>query len=471
VADENVVDFEKKRSELLKSRVWGLLEKGDLLEAQRVLSETIAANAGHAVAQPIPLDKLLDSALSRAKLRASGEERPVETPWRALNNTLGGGLWPGAHFLVAGTGVGKSQLTFQIARHVAKEGTPVGLIALELDDMQLALRLASEEASVTWSRVYNGQASAEEMRRVEAQIEIVRKFPVLTDFGQAMGWPSTRIDVMARAIREKHPDGPALMVLDFVQLVSADEGGRPVDLRERIGIAGYRARTVAKDYKLSIIVISSTSRDRYALLNSSMKKLGLGLKHRGQSTYRVCRRTDDLIGCGKESGELEYAADSVHVLVKPELVDSNIDPAIAEIHAQDGSIVVCASVKTRASIPSWFALNFQGGRFHELPEHVMNTLATVPSESDGKPGRPKRDAQSYVREVVEAVRDAEKAGAPLANATAVTAVVTGNNRQVRDAVKLALAGQFIFAMGGSLLFKALPPDESVAGSEFKTEDF
>jgi hypothetical protein len=469
VADDNVVDFEKKRSELLKSRVWGLLEKGDLLEAQRVLNETIAANAGHAVPQPVPLDKLLDSAVARAKLRSSGEERPVETPWRALNNTLGGGLWPGAHFLVAGTGVGKSQLTFQIARHVAKEGTPVGLIALELDDMQLALRLASEEAGVTWSRVYNGQASAEEMRRIELQIESVRKFPVLTDFGQAMGWPSTRIDVMARALREKHPDGPALMVLDFVQLVSADEGGRPVDLRERIGIAGYRARTVAKDYKISIIVISSTSRDRYALLNSSMKKLGLGLKQRGQSTYRVCRRTDDLIGCGKESGELEYAADSVHVLVKPELVDSSIDPAIAEIHAQDGSIVVCASVKTRASIPSWFALNFQGGRFHELPDHVMNTLAM----SSGKESSAETNPDEYMVMVVKAIKQASERGHVMSTAKQIKDLTGGRETLVREALSRALREGFLERADpidpkSAYVFKRSP--EPPGDAEYKSEE-
>lgn len=466
MADDNVVDLDvEKKKRQLRDRIWALVQQDNFAETARVANEAVAANAGQGT-PPIPLDKLLDSAVARAKLRASGEERPVETPWRALNNTLGGGLWPGAHFLVAGTGVGKSQLTFQIARHVAKMGVPVGLVALELDDMQLALRLASEEAGVTWSRVYNGQASPDEMRRIEQQIESVRKFPVLTDFGQAMGWPSTRIEVMARAIRDKHPEGPALMVLDFVQLVSADEGGKSIDLRERIGIAGYRARTVAKDHKISIIVISSTSRDRYALLNSSMKKLGLGLKTRGTSTYRVCRRTDDLIGCGKESGELEYAADSVHVLVKPELSEGNLDPAVAELLEQDGSVVVCASVKTRASIPSWFALNFKGGRFHELPEHVMNTLGS----SDDSASRSKKNADSYVKDVVEAVRDAEKAGSPLKSARAIVGVVKGKAANVRDAVKDALRAGYIFELGGDMLFKSMPP-EAPGDEDVKSELF
>lgn len=137
------------------------------------------------------LSELLAPALDRAERRQQRLDLPVPTQFKHLNDTLGGGLWPGNHFLVAGTGVGKSQLTFQLALNAAKQGVPTGLIALELDEMSLAVRIAAEEAGVTWSKIYNGQCTPQDIARVRAVMPMLSTLPVRTDFGQAMGWGTT----------------------------------------------------------------------------------------------------------------------------------------------------------------------------------------------------------------------------------------------------------------------------------------
>ncbi len=403
----------------------------------------VVATPAHLLIKPVSLDSLVDAAMARAERRCSGEEKPIATPWRPLNETLGGGIWPGAHFLVAGTGVGKSQLTFQLAGHAAKAGIPVGLIALELDEAQMVIRLAAEEAGVTWSTVYNGQAKPDELRRVKEAANIIRKLPITADFGQAMGWSSDRLELMAKTLREKQPKGPALIVLDFIQLVSDDEGSRPVDLRERIGRAGYRARNIARQYDVAVIVVSSTARANYEVLNAKMDKSGLGVEFGRFGKRRVVRYPDALIGVGKESGELEYSADSVTVLMRPKLTEGQYDPAIAEVVESGGKVVVCATVKTRASVPSWFALNFQRGRFHELPEDAINSLARSGDEKAA--GRPKRDPMSLVRAVVEAVEKAEQANQPLKNKVAICERVTGTKTLVLEAIKTALRDGYVYS--------------------------
>lgn len=477
MADVTDFDAEKKKRQL-RDRLWGLLEQNDLHEAQRVLAETIAANAGQGAPPPVSLDSLVEAAMAKAERRASGEDKPVETPWRHLNETLGGGLWPGAHFLVAGTAVGKSQLSFQIARHAAKSGVPVGLIALELDEMQMVIRLATEEANshiqnvkdrIRWSAIYNGKASEFQLQRIKKAARDVGQMPIITDFGQAMGWPASRLDFVVRTLRTKYPTGPALIVLDFVQLVASEEGPnvRPMDLRERIGRAGYMARNLGRQHGVSIIIISSTARENYARLSGPLSKLGLHV----DKSRRICTMPDQLIGLGKESGELEFAADSVNVLVQPRTTAGACDPEIDQLKEQGGKVVVCASVKVRAGQPSWFALAFSDGRFTELRDEAMNSLCGTEDESDGKAGRPKRDPQSYVLEVVQAVQKAELGGKALANATAVTEHVVGNDRQVRDAVKLAMRDGFIFKMGDQLLFRKMPADAPEDDSDVKSELF
>lgn len=329
------------------------------------------------------LGDLIGPALDRAKRRQTGEEQPVQTPWDPLNRTLGGGFWPGAHFLVAGTGVGKSALTFQVALHAAKANVPCGLIALELDEMSLAIRIACDEAGVTWSKVYNGAASDDELARVRAVAARVGALPIHADFGQAMGWSSQRLELMAKQLRATHPKGPLCIVLDFVQLVSGDpDDKRTPDLRERIGRAGYRARNLANTYGACVIVVSSVARNNYAALSNRLDKAGLVLRNYGGTTRRAVLDTDSLIGLGKESGELEYAADSLNVLMRPVLKQGCYDNAVAEMMAQGGRIVVCVTAKMRAGAPSWFALNFHQGRFLPINEDSINSLAREPEQSD-----------------------------------------------------------------------------------------
>ncbi len=457
----DVTDLEaEKRKRQLRDKLWALVEKGDLLEAQRVLTETILANAGHAVAPPVGISQLVDAAMARAERRASGEDRPVCTPWKHLNHTLGGGLWPGAHFLVAGTGVGKSQLSFQLALHAAKDGVPVGLVALELDEMQMVIRLAAEHAGLMqWSDVYNGKASQLDLQRVKKAAGEIGQLPIVTDFGQAMGWPASRLEHVVRSMRERYPDGPALVVLDFVQLIAPEEGPKALDLRERIGRAGYMARNLARQHGVSIIIVSSTARENYAKLSQPMRKLGLSTVTRGDNIYRNVHSTDQLIGLGKESGEIEYAADSVHVLLHPQ-TNEDVHPEIEQTRLL-GKVVVCASVKVRAGIPSWFALGFVKGRFVPLCDDAINSLGGGGAD-DATVGRPPRDAANYVQSVVDAVRKAQDAGQPLRSARAICERTEGTATRVRDAIKVALNERFIAHQDpidekSPFVFLAMPP--------------
>lgn len=452
MADDKVVDLEKrKRLALLKAKAWQLLEAGEITEAQRAIEEMAAVSAGRASPEPVPLSELVESAMLRAERRAAGEEKPVPTPWKHLNATLGGGLWPGAHFLVAGTGVGKSQLSFQIARHAAKAGVPVGLIALELDEMQLVMRLAAEETGVRWSDVYNGKAGELDMARVRRSAVEVGKLPIVTDFGQAMGWPASRLEHVVRSMRERYPEGPALVVLDFIQLIAPETEGKPLDLRERIGRAGYLARNLSRQHGVSIVIVSSTARENYSKLSQTMRKLGLCVdKTKNGGTRRTVRFVDQLVGLGKESGEIEFSADSVNVLLQPETKEE-VHPQIGQLRANEGKVVVCASVKVRAGVPSWFALGFQHGRFVELQDEAMNSLDPG-SDADGS-----TDPLEIVRKVYEAVKKADDLGEKLKNPTAVAARIGGRKQDALAAVRTALLEGYISDAMGCLEPRQAPP--------------
>ncbi len=178
------------------------------------------------------------------------------------------------------------------------------------------------------------------------------------------GFAPSAIRTAVEAMRAMYPetDGPGsrpiLVVVDFVQLIG-DEDGDDQDLRIRIGRASYVCRHLANTQNIAVVGISSVARERYKLLNDIRTVAGLTWKAdaNGYPVERHISNTDAIVGAGKESGELEYSADSVTLLARvPETWDGQ------------GCDVVVATAKGRATGSMWSPLHFTGFRYQECAD-------------------------------------------------------------------------------------------------------
>ncbi|MEZ4409241.1 MAG: DnaB-like helicase C-terminal domain-containing protein [Polyangiales bacterium] len=232
----------------------------------------------------------LDDLLEVMWARREGREKPLATPWRNVDAVLGGGLWPGMYVLVGGTGAGKTQWAVQAAVHAARRGEPVLYLALELSRQDLAARVVGAVSDVPWSRIQRGNVSEAELPRVLDGARRARDLPFHTECGVPFGYGAETLAARAWSLR------PSLVVVDYLQLCTG-RGGE--DARTTVGRVSYVARTIARDLKAAVVVLSSTARANYAeLVNDPGRDPG------------------DLVGLGKESGEIEYAADGVLVLAR-----------------------------------------------------------------------------------------------------------------------------------------------------------
>jgi len=343
-----------------------------------------AADAGGAWRERIAADRLgakgadgrsaIDKAVERIAARGEGRERPIPTPWRGVNDALGGGVWPGFHVLVGGTGAGKSQWALDLAIGAATEhGIPVLYLALELDTFGMVCRALAADVRARlgggpqWSALYTGAAAREGMPAgVPDAADALRTIPFHVIEADAHGFAHDQLaDALDgfRALypREAHPR--ALVVLDFLQLMGSPEGARE-DLRERIGRAAYQCRIAARKHNVAVVALSSTAR-RPANDNPLVVT---------RDEQKAPRRAafHELVGLGKESGDVEYSADSVMVMCR--------EPWDAPPPA-DRSLVHLAVAKLRAGVAAWCALRFDGTTF---------TDATVEASAapGAKPSRP-----------------------------------------------------------------------------------
>lgn len=232
----------------------------------------------------------VDAVMEAFGERLEGRERPLTTPWATVDAALGGGLWPGMYVVVGGTGAGKTQWAVQIAVEAAAQGRRVLYLALELSRGDLCARVLGTLAGVPWSGILRGTLDVDQQTLLLNARAKARALPFHTECGIPFGYGADTLSSRAWAL------APSVVVLDYLQLCS---GRNNEDPRQTVGRVSYVARTIARDLRAVVLVLSSTARANYGdLVNDPSRDPG------------------DLVGLGKESGEIEYAADGVIVLAR-----------------------------------------------------------------------------------------------------------------------------------------------------------
>jgi len=314
---------------------------------------------------PPKMGDIFASTTPRLLARARGDERPVPLPWRALADIHGGGLWPGMHVVVGGTGTGKTGLAMQIAIGAAKAGAPTVYIPLELGEVDITTRAAALSEAGAGARVFASDLAHGRLDEARAS-EVLRAagdelagVPFYVEQGDPYVWsPGPGL----RGTIEALSGGafPVFVVLDFLQLVGGDERR---DLRERIGRAAYALRDMARDHNAVILILSSVAR---ASEHNTLAPWGRAWPEPGPCPLR------DLVGLGKESGEIEFGADSVTVIAETDRSSTS-----------RGRRFRVGVAKMRNGTPGELTLCFNGTRWLEDLDGPVE--ATTRSQVKAKP--------------------------------------------------------------------------------------
>jgi hypothetical protein len=296
--------------------------------------------------------------LQRARNRCDGIEKSIPLPWRILADHFGGGLWPGFHTLNAATGLGKTQFGLQVGIGAAKQDIPVLYIGLELGEFDLVLRVLGELAiDVKWSDLFTGQAGKAMLQSAENAIPHATTLPFHYEVARPHGFAASAIRDSVALMRMLFPQGRLLVIVDFLQIVG-DEPGECAELRIRIARAAYALRAAVNDFGATVLCISSIGRERIKLFTDIVTVAGLkwDVDENGRPTKRYIGSPDELVGAGKESGDIEYAADSVSVMAR------------GGPWEEGRADIVFATAKGRATGAKWSPLRFSGFGFSECED-------------------------------------------------------------------------------------------------------
>jgi replicative DNA helicase len=178
-----------------------------------------------------------------------------------------GGLQPSDLIILAGRpAMGKTALATNIAYHVAQNlksnsdsqepSGVVGFFSLEMSAEQLATRILSEQSEIPSNEIRRGKISDEQFQRIVEVAQELEHLPLYID--QTGG--ITVAQLAARARRLKRQKGLALVVVDYLQLLSGSsrraQDGRVQEVTEIT--TGLKA--LAKELNVPILALSQLSR-------------------------------------------------------------------------------------------------------------------------------------------------------------------------------------------------------------------
>lgn len=214
--------------------------------------------------------------------------------------------------IAARPGMGKTALVLSMARNTAVDyNMGVAVFSLEMSAVQLVKRLIAGEARIDSEKLRKGNLADHEFQQLHSRITALSAAPIFIDDTPGI----TIFDFRAKCRRLKAQHDIQLVIIDYLQLMSAKDGKGSGNREQEISTISRSIKEIAKELNIAIIALAQLSRS---------------VEQRGGDKKPIL---SDL----RESGAIEQDADIVSFIYRPEYYgitkddDGNSNQGIGEL--------------------------------------------------------------------------------------------------------------------------------------------
>jgi replicative DNA helicase len=286
-----VKKFWRKR-ELEKLSRAGIDPHGDERKQAYQINERINEILGSELKQDwYSMDELMFKLFKHQEEMRSGDKKFITTGFKGIDR-LNGGFSSGNMIVIgARPSVGKSALMGKMATSIARQGKTVGIISLEMNNTEIAARLASLETETSFGVVYRNLFNDENENRVfyEKISNTTINLPIYVS-------DKTKVDVSeikSKAIKLKHKHGLDILFIDYLQLVDSATN-KNYNREQEVARISRGIKLMAMDLEIPVVVLCQLNR---------------AVTHRKGYKDRLPQLSDL-----RESGAIEQDADIVLML-------------------------------------------------------------------------------------------------------------------------------------------------------------
>ncbi|MBC7890653.1 MAG: replicative DNA helicase, partial [Sphingobacteriaceae bacterium] len=226
----------------------------------------------------------------------------VPSGFSALDRLTSGWQKSELVIIAARPGMGKTAFILSACRNAAVEfGHGVAIFSLEMSAVQLVNRLISAEAELESEKIKKGSLSTHEWAQLHHRINRLTNAPIFIDDTPAL----SILELRAKCRRLKQQHDVQLVVIDYLQLMTGDNGKGGGNREQEIASISRALKNLAKELNVPVIALSQLSR---------------AVETRGGEKKP---QLSDL----RESGSIEQDADMVMFLYRPDYYGITQDEA------------------------------------------------------------------------------------------------------------------------------------------------
>jgi replicative DNA helicase len=240
---------------------------------------------------------VLEMAWKRAELRRETGKAVlgIESGIRRVDDLLNG-FCPGLHLLAGGPGLGKTSLCMQIAVNACQQSVPVVYVTYENGRLNLILKAICARAGLSPRDVERGALGDEQRKKLGvAASELEIPLSHLEIIEGTMNLKIAEIRAKVVNVLSRCRARTCLVIFDYLQRAAHAQGYQ--ELRNNVSALAGHLCDLAKRTDCPVLAISS--------------------QNRAEGNYGNGRGSSSLTSL-KESGDLEYSADSVMFLHQSE---------------------------------------------------------------------------------------------------------------------------------------------------------
>ena len=200
--------------------------------------------------------------------------------------------WQETDLIIVGgaSSMGKTSFAVTLAYNSAVSGKPTAIFSYEMSAIQIVQRIISTNSGVKQRWLNKGALDKKELKQIDDTIGKIESIPLIID-----DCNNTSLSYLMTKIKQYvHTSGVKLVMVDYLQLVSASSG-RSGNREQEVAKVARGLKNLAKELNVCIMALSQLSR-------------GVGQRSNSRPTLSDLR----------ESGEIEQAADVVVLLYRPE---------------------------------------------------------------------------------------------------------------------------------------------------------
>jgi replicative DNA helicase len=179
----------------------------------------------------------------------------VSTGYAELDKLLSGLQNSELLILAARPSQGKTALALNLAENIAiRAGMPVAVFSLEMSKESLLQRLVASVASIDAHKFRTGHLNREDWRRMTEALGTISSAPLWIDDAGS----TSVLEIGAKARRLKRDKGLSMLVVDYLQLITAR--GRFNSRQEEVASISRGLKGLAKELQIPVLVLSQLTR-------------------------------------------------------------------------------------------------------------------------------------------------------------------------------------------------------------------